>query len=209
MPATAASTPEACAQAFQGVPFMPESALDEARGVLARTYGYPSFRPGQEELVAAVLTGRDALGVMPTGAGKSICYQVPGIMLPGLALVVSPARLAHGRPGARAHRRGRARRVPELHAHARAAGARCMRRAREGAYKIMYVAPERLEDPALSRVRLERAGAAGGGGRGTLRLPVGPGFPSVVSGNRRVHRKAAEAPGGGRVHRHGHRESAR
>ena len=148
MPATAASTPEACAQAFQGVPFMPESALDEARGVLARTYGYPSFRPGQEELVAAVLTGRDALGVMPTGAGKSICYQVPGIMLPGLALVVSPLVSLMGdqvRSLIDAGVRGAYLNSTLTPGQQRTV----MRRAREGTYKIMYVAPERLEDPAF------------------------------------------------------------
>ena len=147
MPA-AASTPEACAQAFQGVPFTPESALDEAHGVLARTYGYPSFRPGQEELVAAILAGRDALGVMPTGAGKSICYQVPGIMLPGLTLVVSPLVSLMGdqvRSLIDAGVRGAYLNSTLTPGQQRTV----MRRAREGTYKIMYVAPERLEDPAF------------------------------------------------------------
>ncbi len=147
MPA-AASTPEACAQAFQGVPFTPASALDEARGVLARTYGYPSFRPGQEELVAAILAGRDALGVMPTGAGKSICYQVPGIMLPGLTLVVSPLVSLMGdqvRSLIDAGVRGAYLNSTLTPGQQRTV----MRRAREGTYKIMYVAPERLEDPAF------------------------------------------------------------
>ena len=58
--------------------------------VLRRAFGYPGFRPGQEELVRAVLGRRDALGILPTGGGKSLCYQVPARMIPGLTLVVTP-----------------------------------------------------------------------------------------------------------------------
>ena len=57
---------------------------------LRARFGYPAFRPGQEELVRAVLGGRDALGILPTGGGKSVCYQVPALLLPGLTLCVSP-----------------------------------------------------------------------------------------------------------------------
>lgn len=67
-----------------------EGAMDAARAALKEHFGYDGFRPGQETLVGAVLSGRDCLGVMPTGAGKSICYQIPGVVLPGLTLVVSP-----------------------------------------------------------------------------------------------------------------------
>ena len=62
----------------------------DAVGVLRRTFGYREFRPHQERIVRAALVGRDVLAVMPTSAGKSICYQVPAIMLPGVAVVVSP-----------------------------------------------------------------------------------------------------------------------
>ena len=61
-----------------------------AKAALREHFGYEEFRPGQQGVVEAILAGRDALAVMPTGAGKSVCYQVPGIVLPGLALVVSP-----------------------------------------------------------------------------------------------------------------------
>jgi ATP-dependent DNA helicase RecQ len=57
---------------------------------LRRTLGHPAFRPGQEKLVRAVLDGRDALGILPTGGGKSVCFQLPAFLLPGLVLVVSP-----------------------------------------------------------------------------------------------------------------------
>ena len=53
-------------------------------------FGHSAFRPGQQELVEALLAGRDAFGVMPTGAGKSVCYQLPALLTPGVALVVSP-----------------------------------------------------------------------------------------------------------------------
>ena len=66
--------------------YAPAAALD----TLKRYFGYSSFRLGQERMVSAILSGCDALGVMPTGAGKSICYQVPALMLSGLTLVVSP-----------------------------------------------------------------------------------------------------------------------
>jgi ATP-dependent DNA helicase RecQ len=64
--------------------------LAEARRVLAATFGYPDFRGGQPVAVEAVLARRDVLVLMPTGGGKSLCYQVPALMLPGLTLVVSP-----------------------------------------------------------------------------------------------------------------------
>ena len=64
--------------------------MPTAQEILKQYFGYDNFRPGQDELVQAILSGRDTLGIMPTGAGKSICYQVPALALPGLTLVVSP-----------------------------------------------------------------------------------------------------------------------
>ena len=58
--------------------------------ILKQYFGYDTFHPGQEDIIEAILTGRDALAVMPTGAGKSICYQVPAMLLEGITVVVSP-----------------------------------------------------------------------------------------------------------------------
>ena len=58
--------------------------------LLREYFGHTSFRPGQETMIDALLDGRDAFGVMPTGAGKSMCYQIPALLLPGVTLVVSP-----------------------------------------------------------------------------------------------------------------------
>ena len=69
---------------------MPSEAMAEARRLLYDHFGYSSFRGAQETLIGALLGGRDALGIMPTGAGKSMCYQIPALMLPGITLVISP-----------------------------------------------------------------------------------------------------------------------
>lgn len=67
-----------------------DSVDPRAFEALNRYFGYDSFRPGQSGIVSAILTGHDVLGVMPTGAGKSICYQIPAAILPGVAIVISP-----------------------------------------------------------------------------------------------------------------------
>ncbi len=63
--------------------------MDKAQ-LLQRVFGYDQFRPGQEALIDGVLSGRDVFGIMPTGGGKSMCYQIPALLLPGITLVVSP-----------------------------------------------------------------------------------------------------------------------
>ncbi len=69
---------------------MPAAGLDEARRVLREVFGFEAFRGRQEAAVAAALAGRDALVLMPTGGGKSLCYQVPALVKRGTAVVVSP-----------------------------------------------------------------------------------------------------------------------
>lgn len=65
-------------------------SLERAQEMLQKYYGYPDFREGQKHIVSSLLKHQDTLGIMPTGGGKSICYQIPALMLPGLTLVVSP-----------------------------------------------------------------------------------------------------------------------
>jgi homoserine kinase len=64
--------------------------MENPHSILKKVFGYDSFRPGQEDIVRRLLDGQDVLAVMPTGAGKSICYQVPALLLPGITIVVSP-----------------------------------------------------------------------------------------------------------------------
>ncbi len=133
-----------------------EQALD----TLSRYFGYDSFRPGQEQMVDAILGGRDALGVMPTGAGKSICYQVPALMLPGITFVVSPLVSLMG-DQVRALKAAGAR--PSYLNSTLTLGQQntVLKRASEGQYQLMYVAPERLLEPRF--LAFAQACAAPGG----------------------------------------------
>ena len=136
------------------------ASLDEAYGALRHYFGYDAFRPGQERMVSAILSGRDALGVMPTGAGKSICYQVPALVLPGITFVVSPLVSLMG-DQVRALKEAGAR--PSYLNSSLTPGQQntVLRRASEGWYQIMYVAPERLADPRF--LAFAQAAAAPGG----------------------------------------------
>lgn len=112
--------------------------------VLKTCFGYDAFRPGQEEIIEGILSGRDALAIMPTGAGKSVCYQVPALMLPGITLVVSPLiSLMQDQVKA----------LNDVGVHAAFINSaltegqirKALSLAALGVYKIIYVAPERLE----------------------------------------------------------------
>ncbi len=136
--------------------YAPAAALD----TLKRYFGYSSFRPGQERMVSAILSGCDALGVMPTGAGKSICYQAPALMLPGLTLVVSPL-ISLMADQVRALKAAGARPSYLNSTLTPAQQNTVLKRASEGWYQIMYVAPERLTDPRF--LAFARAAAGPGG----------------------------------------------
>jgi ATP-dependent DNA helicase RecQ len=81
---------KAVALSLAAPPPPPAAEAPEARAMLEQIYGYPGFRPGQEEIIAGVLAGKDCIGVMPTGAGKSLTYQIPARLLGGTTLVISP-----------------------------------------------------------------------------------------------------------------------
>lgn len=118
--------------------------------ILRHYFGHDSFRPGQETMVDALFSGRDALGVMPTGAGKSMCYQVPALMLEGITLVISPLISLMADQVAALKSAG----VPAAYLNSSLTPRQmdlALERARQGAYKIIYVAPERLETASFLR----------------------------------------------------------
>ncbi|RZT01907.1 DNA helicase RecQ [Cuneatibacter caecimuris] len=112
--------------------------------ILKQTFGYDSFRTGQEKLVDSILAGRDVLGILPTGAGKSLCYQLPALMMEGVALVISPLISLMKDQVTSLNQAG-------VHAAFLNSSLTCSQYqkalvfAKEGRYKIIYVAPERLE----------------------------------------------------------------
>ena len=112
--------------------------------VLTGAFGYDEFRPGQEKIINTVLSGRDCIGVMPTGAGKSLTFQIPARILPGTALVISPLiSLMKDQVDALTGNGFQATVINStLDAELRRDR---MRRLRDGEYELVYVAPEGLE----------------------------------------------------------------
>ena len=112
--------------------------------ILKTYFGYDSFREGQTEIIDTILSGRDALAIMPTGAGKSLCYQVPALLLPGITLVVSPLISLM---------QDQVKSLNEAGIHAAYINSsltegqinKALSFAARGVYKIIYAAPERLE----------------------------------------------------------------
>ncbi len=117
--------------------------MNDPRKVLREVFGYPSFRPGQEALIGAVLSGRDAAGILPTGAGKSLCYTIPALLLPGTAVVVSPLISLMNDQVRQLERRG----IPAACLHSGMDGdtrRKTLRAFRGGALRLLFVSPERL-----------------------------------------------------------------
>ena len=116
--------------------------------LLQQLFGHRSFRPGQEKLIDSLLGGQDVLGVMPTGAGKSMCYQIPALLLPGVTLVVSPLISLMKDQVMNLCQAG----VPAAYLNSSLTYPQyceALRRACLGAYRIIYVAPERLTTPGF------------------------------------------------------------
>ncbi|SHM79694.1 DNA helicase RecQ [Ruminococcus flavefaciens] len=119
--------------------------------VLKGYFGHKSFRSGQEELIDHILGGSDVLGIMPTGAGKSVCYQVPAVMLNGMTIVISPlislmkdqvsALISSGVSAACINS-----------SLSQEEYAETMSRALRGEFRLIYIAPERLETPEINRI---------------------------------------------------------
>jgi len=133
--------------------------LERALGFMKRVFGFPGFRPGQEEILEAVLAGEDALVIMPTGGGKSLCYQVPAFLGPGVTLVVSPlialmkdqvdSLRVLDLPAAAVHSLIGLKEQEDI-----------LERMAAGALKLVYVSPERLHNrlfqETLRQCRVDR-----------------------------------------------------
>ncbi len=123
--------------------------------VLKQCFGHSEFRCGQERLIDGILAGRDVLGIMPTGGGKSLCYQVPALLLPGVTLVISPlislmkdqvtALLEAGVEAAFLNSSLNAEQLRNTYGHVR-----------KGAYKLIYIAPERLSGEGFTELMREQ-----------------------------------------------------
>lgn len=137
---------------------MQKPTLEDARDLLKSAFGYEEFRPGQEAAVSAILSGRDTVVVLPTGGGKSLCFQVPALLMPGLTVVVSPlislmkdqvdALVAKGLPAAFINSTLSSSQVSDR-----------LARVDRGEIKLLYVAPERF-DFGRTAERLRRTGVS-------------------------------------------------
>ena len=143
---------------FASFPLMASPTLKDAREILKSAFGYEQFRPGQEAAVSAILSGRDTVVVLPTGGGKSLCFQVPALLMPGLTVVVSPlislmkdqvdALNAKGLPAAFINSTLSSGQVSDR-----------LARVDRGEIKLLYVAPERF-DYGRTAERLRKAGVS-------------------------------------------------
>ena len=134
----------------------PGGAMDAAREALRRTFGFDDFRPGQEDIVRAVLAGEDVLAVMPTGGGKSLCYQLPALARGGLTVVVSPLIALMRDQVSWLREMGVAAGCVNSH-NPPGENRRIGRAARDGALRLLYAAPERLSRPDVAEF-LNRCG---------------------------------------------------
>ena len=106
-------------------------------------FGYDSFRAGQKSVIDSILAGRDAFAVMPTGAGKSVCYQIPAVLLPGITLVISPL-ISLMQDQVKALNEAGVQAAFINSSLSEKDYNETIRKARQGTYKIIYIAPERL-----------------------------------------------------------------
>lgn len=125
---------------------MPSHTLDQARGLLNRVFGHADFRGLQAGVISAVLAGRDVLAVLPTGGGKSLCYQIPALLQPGLGLVISPliALMSDQVSGLQQLGVAAARLDSSLSSAERA---QIWDQARAGELDLLYLSPEGLMQP--------------------------------------------------------------
>ncbi|QJW48961.1 DNA helicase RecQ [bacterium BFN5] len=122
--------------------------LEQAQQILKKYFGYHEFRTGQSQIITSLLEGRDTMAIMPTGAGKSICFQVPALLLPGVTLVVSPLISLMKDQVDGLNNQG----IPATYINSALSSAEVRHRLYEisaGRHKLVYIAPERLETEAF------------------------------------------------------------
>ncbi len=144
------------APAVHHAPAAPPLTRDEARATLKRVFGYDTFRPLQEDIIANVLARRDSLAIMPTGSGKSLCYQLPALLFSGLTVVVSPLISLMEDQVMQLRELG----VPAAYLNSTLAYdsyVTIARQAAAGEVRLLYVAPETLLRPETLTL-LDRAG---------------------------------------------------
>ncbi|TCO75217.1 DNA helicase RecQ [Marinisporobacter balticus] len=123
----------------------------EAKKILKKYYGYEHFRSGQKNIIESILQGKDTFAIMPTGAGKSICFQIPALLLEGLTLVISPliSLMKDQVDGLKSVG------IPATYINSALTSIEVKKRidhAKNGAYKLLYVAPERLESEGFCQL---------------------------------------------------------
>ena len=180
-----------------------ETTQGSARQILASRFGFDGFLPGQEHVVETLLAGRSALAVFPTGAGKSLCYQLPALLLDGVTVVVSPLIALMKDQidflSARGNR-GRAARLEPR----RRRGARGLRPATRRPAEAPLRRAGALQQRAVPRPARARADLAVRGRRGALHLGVGPQLPARLP---EAGRAGARARGRARARADGDRHA--
>ncbi|MDQ0254022.1 ATP-dependent DNA helicase RecQ [Evansella vedderi] len=122
--------------------------LDQAQSLLRQHYGYDSFRPGQGDIIQNVMNGKRTMGIMPTGGGKSVCYQIPSLMLPGITIVISPLISLMKDQVDELNEVG----ISSTYINSSLSGQDLNDRLtlmQLGEYQLVYIAPERLEAPSF------------------------------------------------------------
>ncbi len=169
---------------------------------LEKYFGFREFLDAQEEVINAIVDGSDALVVMPTGGGKSLCYQLPALILEGTTVVVSPLIALMKDQVDALERRGIAATLINSSLSPAEQQER-IRRLSRGDYKLVYIAPERFRSRSFVEALGQATIAPFRGGRSALPLDVGSRFSARLLSTERRPGKIG-TPAGGGVHGDGH-----